>query len=98
MSVLRLNEFTARPGQLENLAVKMRGFCNAIREIPGCQCCEVLLKMADGETADDQVIVLEVWDSIEAHKSAASAIDPGDIATVMALLAGPPKGQYYQAV
>lgn len=98
MSVLRLNEFRALPGRFEALTAKMREICSRIRELPGCEQCELLLKVADGEGVDDLLVVREVWTSIEAHKAAAAGIDPAEFAEVMTMLSGRPTGQYYQAV
>ncbi len=97
MSVLRLNEFRALPGRFEALTAKMRDICLRIRRLPGCEQCELLLKVSDGEDADDLLVVREVWTSIEAHQAAA-AIDPAEFAEVMALLSDRPSGRYYQAV
>ena len=98
MAVLRLNEFRALPGRLEVLTEKMRDICVRIRALDGCEQCELLLKVADGEGADDLLVVREVWTSAEAHQRAAAGIDPAEFAEVMALLAGRPSGQYYTAM
>ncbi len=98
MSILRLNEFKALPGHFEVLTAKMTQICARIRALDGCEQCELLLKVADGESPDDLLIVREVWASVAAHKAAAGAIDPAEFAEVMALLAGRPSGQYYQAL
>lgn len=98
MTVLRLNEFKALPGQFEALTGKMRDICAQIRTLEGCEHCELLLKVADGEGDDDLLVVREVWASIAAHKAAAAKIDPTEFTAVMALLADRPSGQYYQAV
>ena len=98
MSILRLNEFKALPGKFEALSAKMADICARIRTLDGCEQCELLLKVADGENPDEALIVREVWTSVEAHKAAAANIDPAEFAEVMTLLADRPTGQYYAAV
>lgn len=96
MSILRLNEFRALPGRFEALVEVMRSICGRIRHLDGCEKCELLLKVADGEGADDVLVVVETWASVAAHKQAGANIDPAELKAVMALLAGPPSGRYYQ--
>ena len=97
MSILRLNEFKALPGKFEQLTALFEGVVAGIRENPGCERCELLIKMADGASDDEKLVVLEVWDSIEAHKSALAKMTPEDFAPAMALMSGRPTGQYYTA-
>ena len=98
MTILRLNEFKALPGKFESLTALFQDIVAGIRETPGCLSCELLIKVADGAGYDEKLVVIEVWDSIEAHKAAAAAISPDDFTAVMALLNGRPSGQYYTAV
>ena len=98
MSVLRLNEFTALPGQFEALTAQFEAILPIIRACEGCERCELLLKFADGNSDDERLIILEVWRDIEAHQNAAKAVPPERFQAVMALLAAPPKGQYYKAI
>ncbi len=98
MSILRLNEFKALPGKFEQLTALFEGVVAGIRNHPGCQRCELLIKVADGANDDEKLIVLEVWDSVEAHKAALAGMTPEDFAPAMALLSGRPAGQYYAAV
>jgi hypothetical protein len=53
----------------------------------------VLLAAVDDPS---RMVILEEWDSIDAHKSAAKAIPTAEIQRVMPLLAAPPKGQSYE--
>jgi len=98
MSILRLNEFTALPGQFENLVEQFDALIEEVRVLPGCERCELLLKVADGNDDDDRLVILEVWTSISHHKAAASAGDPQRIKAILALLSHRPSGQYYSAV
>ncbi len=98
MSVLRLNEFNALPGQFEALVAAFEAIIPIIRDCDGCERCELLLKVADGNTNDDRLIILEVWRDVAAHQNAAKAVPPEQFQTIMALLSGPPKGQYYTAL
>ncbi len=53
MSVLRLNEFKALPGEFENLVERFDDLVTHIRLLPGCERCELLLKVADGNDDDE---------------------------------------------
>jgi quinol monooxygenase YgiN len=91
MSVTRINEFQAKPGQEEALKAFLEGVVSGIAATAGCASCQLL--QALDEPA--RFVVLEVWSSRAAHQSAAHAIAPDEIAKVMAMLAAPPKGAYF---
>ncbi len=97
MSIMRLNEFKVLPGKFEELINRFEEMVTQIRTVEGNERCDLLLKVADGIDEDDKLIVLEVWKDIAAHKQAATAIDPKQFETVMALLSERPSGQYYTA-
>lgn len=57
----------------------------------GCQSCRLV--QSDDDPA--RFIVIEVWDSIAAHQASVTDIPPDALASVAALLDGPPRGEYF---
>ncbi len=91
MSITRINEFRAKEGKADALRAFLSRLVPTIAAIPGCQSCQ-LLQSHDEPT---RFIVLEAWDSIEAHQASVKDIPPESLAEVMALLDGRPAGAYY---
>ncbi|CAL4866502.1 hypothetical protein MMA231_00744 [Asticcacaulis sp. MM231] len=98
MSITILNEFKALPGNFEALTEIFRRIVTQIRTVEGNERCEMLLRVADGDSDDERLIILETWTSIEAHQRAATAVDPKDFSAIMALLSEKPTGRYYQPI
>ena len=98
MSILRINEFTALPGKFEQLTALFVGIVEKIRSEPGCLRCDLLIKVADGASDDEKLFVLEVWDSVAAHKASLAGIKPSDFGPVLELLATRTPGQYFTAI
>lgn len=90
MSVTRINEFRAKDGQAQGLRDFLASIVPAIEASDGCRSCR-LLRDLDDETA---FVVVEVWDSVEAHKASVGNITPEQLEEVRRLLAGPPQGRY----
>jgi quinol monooxygenase YgiN len=93
MSVTRINEFRARGGQGGALRRRLELFLPIIRSSQGCRSCELL----EGLDDPDQIAIVEVWESVEAHQAAAQNIPPETIQETVALLAEPAKGVYYRS-
>ena len=91
MSITRINEFQAQEGQGEALRDLIQSFVPMIESSDGCHSCQ-LLQSQDDPT---RIVVIEVWDSTEAHQASMKNIPPGALQEAMTLLAGPPKGGYY---
>lgn len=98
MSVLRLNEFTALPGKFEKLTALFANIVTRIQAAPGCLRCDLLIKVADGASNDEKLFVVEVWESVAAHKASLAGMKPLDFAPVMELLATRTPGQYFTAI
>jgi quinol monooxygenase YgiN len=92
MSVTRINEFHAAPDKARALHDFLSGVIHIIREAPGCRSVELLV----GHDDEAQLAIIEVWDSIDAHRASAARIPPAKLAEVQPLLAAPPRGQYYR--
>lgn len=91
MSITRINEFQAREGQGDALRDFIQAFLPVIEASDGCRSCRLLQHQED----PTQIVVIEVWDSTEAHQASVRNIPPGALADAMKLLAGPPQGAYY---
>jgi quinol monooxygenase YgiN len=91
-TITRINTFKARTGQGDSLRGKFAGIVPSIQATPGCLSCKLLQGVDD----PDQIVVLEEWESVEAHQAAVKNIKPSDFAAVMPLLAERPSGTYFQ--
>jgi quinol monooxygenase YgiN len=91
MSVTRVNEFQAKDGQCENLQAFLKSIISMVESSDGCQSCQFLRHKDDPA----RFVIIEVWDSVEAHQASVKHIPPGTIEKAMTMLAGPPKGEYY---
>ena len=91
MSITRINEFRAKDGKAEELRVFLARLIPTIAKIPGCQSCQLL----QHHDEPSRFIVLEVWESIEAHQASVKDIPAESLAEVMTLLDGMPTGAYY---
>ncbi len=92
MSIARINEFQAQPGQGDALRDLIRSFVPVIQSSQGCQSCQLLQNQED----PTRILAIEVWDTVEAHQTSLQNIPPEAMAQAMVLLAGPPKGEYYR--
>jgi hypothetical protein len=43
-------------------------------------------------------VVIELWDSVEAHRTSAKDIPPEQLEEIMQLLASPPQGRYFAEI
>lgn len=91
MSITHINEFRAKDRSADALRAFLTRLIPTIAAIPGCQSCQ-LLQHHDEPT---RFIVLEVWESIEAHQASVKDIPPESLAEVMTLLDERPTGAYY---
>ncbi len=92
MTITRINEFQAKDGQEEALKDHLVSFQTMIESSEGNLSCQMLQQ--DNEPA--HFVVIEVWESIEAHQASTQNIPAEAIEKAMQMLAGPPKGMYYR--
>lgn len=75
---------------------KLYSFLNSvisiIEDCPGCISCKLLRGIENPAS----LAIIEEWESVEAHRAAASAIPPAKMAEAVALFARPPVGVYYR--
>ena len=91
MSVARINQFQASPGQGRPLRELLLSFIPKIKAAEGCESCQLLVSSAN----PDRMVMLEVWDTEDAHQKSVREIPKADVEKLMALVAGPPKGGFY---
>lgn len=90
MSVTRINEFQAQEGRGGELRKLIAAFVPSIEAAPGCRSCRLLQGVDDPA----RIVVIEEWESVEAHQAAMRDIPADGMQAAKALLAGPPKGEY----
>ena len=93
MSITRINEFEARDGEGKSLYEFLRSALPLIQESEGNISCKIL----QNEEDPTQIIVIEVWESKEAHKASVKSIPPSLLMKAMQYIAAPPKGGYYKS-
>ena len=91
MTILRINEFQAVPGEAEALGSFLAELQAYIAASAGCNSCEVLVQ----PDADGMFVVLERWESEVAHKASLAGFPMERMQSAMALFGTPPKGAYY---
>lgn len=92
MTVTRINDFTAAVGKAKELQRFLANVTGTIKAAPGCQGCTLYL---DPEH-EEQLTIIEHWDSVESHQAAARLIPASQMAEVKPLLGAPPRGRYLQ--
>ena len=91
MSVTRINEFRARAGGGNVLRDRLLAFLPMIESLEGCLSCQLL----QSEKTPEHVVIIEVWDSVEAHLVALLDAPAGDMEETLKLLEYPPTGDYF---
>jgi quinol monooxygenase YgiN len=91
MSVTRIGEFQAQEGKVERLRTLLTAALPAIRSSKGCRSCHLLQSQSD----PGRILVIEVWDGVEAHQASVKSIPPESVEKTRSLLAAAPKAGYY---
>jgi quinol monooxygenase YgiN len=95
MSVGRIGEIVAQPGKEKALQTFIQTvIVPAIEASEGGQSCQVYQNQSDPA----RFMIVEVWDSIEAHQASVKNITPEEIAEIKTLLADMPPGAYYTVI
>ena len=94
MAVTRINEFNSKPGRGAALRAFLISVITEVRSAPGCRSCYLYEALDNAE----RFAVIEVWDTVEAHKAAGRAIAPSRIEEAMTLLGVPAVGTYFRPV
>ena len=91
MTITRINKFQAHAEQAHVLWELLESFVPMIRGSDGCLDCQVLQNLDDPA----QIVVIEIWESVEAHQESVKNIPADALKEVMTLFAGPPESAYY---
>jgi quinol monooxygenase YgiN len=94
MAITRINQFQAPPGKGSELRDFLRSIIGAILDAPGCRSCSLLSNHED----PTRFAIVEVWDSIDAHKASVTRIPPDLLQQARTLLGAPAEGAYYDPV
>jgi len=92
MSIVRINEFRAHEGGGDTLRDRLQVFVPIIAGSTGCISCELL----QSQKNPAHIVLLEVWESADAHQASLKNIPPDDFKDAMTLVAVPPTGEYYE--
>ena len=92
MSITRINEFQAKADTSETLLTFLKSIMPIIEASPGCESCRLLRDVE----APTRFVIIETWQSIEAHQASVKNIPPKKLQEAMDLVASPPNGAYYQ--
>ena len=91
MAITRINEFCAAPQQEQALHQFLLSLMPYIRGSEGCLSCEVLQHQDNADT----FVVIEKWQSVQAHQQSIAGFPKDDMQAAMSLCAAPPSGAYY---
>ena len=94
MAITRINHFESHPDREVDLKAFLTSIIALVRSAPGCQSCQLL----EAIETPCRFVILEIWDSVEAHHAAAKLVPPDKLRQVMPLLAAPPVGSYFSVV
>jgi len=92
MSITRINTFRALDDRVDDLKKFLLALLPTIRASAGCQSCQFL----QDQTIPSRMVIIEVWDSIEAHHDSLQHVSKASIEEVKTMLAAAPVGGYYQ--
>jgi quinol monooxygenase YgiN len=93
MSITRINEFKAAEGKADELFLFLKSLIPYISSSEGCTLCEVLRCQESTNT----FVIIEKWDSVEAHKLSIEGFPKEEMQTAMPLFGAAPKGGFYHA-
>lgn len=94
MSITRLSEFRAQAGKIGELRAFLQSIVPGIVSSDGCLSCQLL----QGHDNSARFLMVEVWESIEAHQASLKNVAPEAFARVMELLDGSPRGGYFDTL
>ena len=94
MSIARIGKTQAKPESIEALRQFLLSIMPGIRATKGCESVALYQSQED----PTHFTMIEIWDSIEAHKAAIQEISPDDIAKVKTMLASAPRGEYFSRI
>lgn len=95
MSIAYIGRSQAKPDQVDAFRRFLQSVvAPGVTACAGCQSYQLL----QSESDPTEFLGIEIWDSVEAHRSAVVDIPRESIAEFMQLVAAPPSGSYYRLV
>jgi quinol monooxygenase YgiN len=91
MAITRINRFQAHKEHAQALRDLLESFVPMIRDSDGCLDCQVLQNLDEPA----QIVVIEIWESVEAHQASVKNIPPDALQKAINLIARPPESAYY---
>lgn len=92
MGIARIGETRAKAGFESALRAKLESLVTQIAALPGCTGCELFVSRDE----PTRMLMIERWESLEAHKAAVMNISPEEINDFMKMLDGRPSGSYFE--
>jgi quinol monooxygenase YgiN len=91
MTVARLYRMTAAEGKEQALCDALTDLERIVKPLDGC----VGVELLRDARKPGSFVFIEKWASIEAHKGAGASLPKNTLDPVMAALANPPEGAYF---
>ena len=94
MRIARIGEFQTHVCMEEEMKEFLVSIMPLITGSEGCESCQLFQSQEDATT----FLMVEVWDSVEAHQASVKHIPPEKLAEIRPLLASTPNGRYFEAL
>lgn len=94
MNVTRIGETQAQDGREQELREFLLSILTIIRSSKGCRSVEMYQNRDD----PSRFMIIEEWESVEAHQASVKNIPSEKLAEIRPLLASAPHGSYYEMV
>lgn len=92
MSITRISTFEALNSHIKELQAFLTALLPVIRGSAGCLSCQLL----QDQHVPTRMLMIEVWESVEAHQESLRHVPHEHIERVRHMLASPPAGSYYR--
>ncbi|WP_286270842.1 putative quinol monooxygenase [Thalassotalea hakodatensis] len=90
----RVNQFYAADNQAQSLKEFFQELVDYINNSEGCMGCQLL----QDEQDDSHFVILEQWQTKEAHQASLSQYPADKMQAAMPLFGKPPEGDYYTLI
>jgi quinol monooxygenase YgiN len=94
MSVSRIGKFQAKEELINEIREFLISIMPGIRSSEGCESVQLYQSQDD----PSKFMMIEVWDSVEAHQASVRNISAEELGKIRPLLATSPSGSYYVLV
>jgi quinol monooxygenase YgiN len=94
MSIARIGEVRSKEGLMDDLKEFLISIMPGIEASEGCRS----VQLYQGQDDPSRFIMIEVWESIEAHQASVRNIPAEQLGEIRLLLADSPSGSYFKLV